>query len=169
MEAIEAILTRRSIRQYTEKSVPEELIYKILEAAMCAPSARNYQPWHFIVVTDRSMLDKIPEVHPYAEMLRQSPLAILVCGDKEIEPNSDYINQNCSAATENLLLAAYALGLGAVWLGVFPQKSRVEGLTRLFCLPENITPVSLVSIGYPAEIKPNENRFNEERIHYNKW
>lgn len=169
MEAIEAILTRRSIRHYTEKSVPEEVIYKLLEAAMCAPSARNYQPWQFIVITHRQMLDRIPEVHPYAEMLRQAPLAILICGDKELEPNADYLNQDCSAATENLLIAANALGLGAVWLGVFPQRSRVEGLTRLFCLPENIIPISLVSLGFPAEIKINENHFNETRIHYDKW
>lgn len=169
MDTIEAILTRRSIRHYSEKSVPEELIYKILEAAMSAPSARNTQPWHFIVVTSREMLDRIPDVHPYAEMLCQAPLAILVCGDKNIEPNSDYINQNCSAATENLLLAAHAFGLGAVWLGVFPQKKRVEGLTRLFCLPANIIPVALVSLGFPAEVIPSEIRFNEERIHYDKW
>lgn len=169
METIEAILTRRSIRHYTERSVPEELIYKILQAAMNAPSARNHQPWQFIVVTSREVLDKIPEVHPYAEMLTQAPLAILICGDTSIEPNHDYLNQACCAATENLLLAAHALGLGAVWLGVYPQKSRVEGLTRLFCLPANIIPVSLVSIGYPAEYIPSEDRFNEERIHYDKW
>ena len=169
MEALEAILTRRSIRKYTDEPVPEELVKSLLEAAMNAPSARNTQSWHFIVVTDKKILNKVPSVHPFSDMLRHAPLAILVCGDKDIEPNDDYINENCCAATENILLAAHASGLGAVWLGVFPRKERVEGLTRLFNLPQNIVPVSMISIGYPAEKKSKENRFKQTRIHYNNW
>ena len=122
-----------------------------------------------MAVDKREILDKIPDVHPYAEMMKQAMLAILVCGDYKLEKNIDYIVEDCSACTQNILLAAHALGLGAVWLGVYPRKERIDGLVNLFTLPESIIPISLISIGYPAEKIGFEDRYKKERIHKNKW
>lgn len=169
METIEAILTRRSIRKYTDKKISEELIDILLHAAMHAPSARNCQPWHFVVVTKRDVLDELAVVHPYGKMLKHARLAILVCGDRLIEESDNYINQNCSAATQNILLAAHANGLGAVWLGVYPREQRMKGISKLINLPEHILPISLISIGYPAEKISKPERFKPEKIHYNNW
>jgi len=169
METLQAIRTRRSTRKFTGKRIPEESVIKLLEAAMFAPSARNTQPWHFIVVTERAILDEIPYVHPYAEMCYDAGAAILVCGDKDIEKIEGYLALNCGAATQNILLAAHDLGLGAVWLGAYPREERMSPLIKLFNLPRNIIPVSLVSIGYSEERIQEPERFKEERIHYNNW
>ena len=169
METLLAIRTRRSIRNFFNKEIPKEQITKILEAAMYAPSARNTQPWHFIVINRRQILDKLPHVHPYAEMCYEAGAAILVCGDTEIERLEGYIAVNCAAATQNILLAAHDLGLGAVWLGVYPRKERMESLSRLFNLPQNIIPISLVALGYPKEQINTPERFNQKKIHYNEW
>lgn len=169
MDVFEAIHTRRSIRKYSDKEVSNEQIEKMLRAAMAAPSARNYQAWHFIVIKDKEVMHKIPEFHPYSKMLLEASVAIIVCGDYSIEQMTEYNNQNCSAATQNLLLAAHGLGLGAVWLGVFPRDQRVDGIRKLCNLPEHILPISLISIGYPAEEKEHADRFKPERVHYNKW
>ena len=169
MEIMEGILTRRSIRKYTTKEVSEDQIEVLLKAAMYAPSASNQQPWHFIVIRDRNILNKIAEVHPYAKMLSQAALAILVCGDEERELSKGYWVVDCSAATQNILLAAHDLGLGAVWLGIHPREERKNEVRKIFDLPQNIQPMSIVSIGYPDEEKENPERFKPERIHYNKW
>jgi len=167
MDALEAIFTRRSIRAYTSEPVSEEDLKVILEAAMNAPSASNRQPWQFIVVDDRSKLDAIMEVHPYSKMLAQAPMAIVVCGDTEV--SSSYWQQDCSAATENLLLAARALGLGTVWLGVYPREDRVNGISRIFQLPAHVKPLAVVAVGHPAEEKGRVDRWQEERVHRNQW
>ena len=169
MEALEAILSRRSIRRYTDQKISDELIKKMLQAAMSAPSAHNYQPWHFILIDDRKLLDQVPQFHPYAKMLKQAPLAIAVCGDLTLEKNIDYIIEDCSAASQNILLAAHALGLGAVWLGIHPRKERVDGLKKLLKTEEHILPVSLISIGYPAEQKSAEDRYNPDKVCLNVW
>lgn len=169
MELWEAILTRRSIRKFKSHPIPDELIEKILRAGMQAPSARNKQPWHFVLVKNREMLDKISEVHPYAYMLKEAPLGILICGDSEIETTIEYIVQDCSAATQNMLLAAHDLGLGAVWLGIFPREQRVKAMRELLEIPEKIIPVSMIAVGYPDEKKSYEDRFKPERVHYEKW
>lgn len=168
MEAMEAILTRRSIRRYTPQIVPEELIEELLRAAMSAPSTGNGQPWHFVVIDDRKILHEIPRFHPYASMLREAPVAILVCVDREIQQEG-FLVQDGAAATENLLLAAHAKGLGAVWLGIYPLQERMAGMRRLLALPERILPLSLVSMGYPAEKKSRQDRYNPRRIHRNRW
>ena len=167
MDALEAIFTRRSIRAYTSEPVSEEDLKAILEAAMNAPSASNRQPWHFIVVDDRSKLDAIMEVHPYSDMLAQAPLAIVVCGDTKV--SSSYWQQDCSAATENILLAARALGLGTVWLGVYPREDRVRGISRLFQLPAHVKPLAVIAVGHPAEEKGRVDRWQEEKVHRNRW
>jgi nitroreductase len=169
MEALEAILTRRSIRKYKSQSVPKEVTNKLLEAAMAAPSSMNLQPWRFVVIDDRAILDRIPELHPHARMLKEAPLAVLVCADTKAQNMEGYWAQDCSAATENLLLAAHALGLGAVWLGVFPKKERMDAVAGLIGLPEDIKPVTLISIGWPAEEKPALERFDPSLVHRNRW
>ena len=169
MDALKAIMTRRSIRKYTKEVVPDELIKEVLAAGMSAPSARNEQPWHFVVLSDRNIINRIMDFHPYAVMLKETPLAILVCGDLKVTPDEGYVVVDCSAATENILLAAHALNLGAVWLGIYPRPERITGMRKLLTLPEHILPVALIALGYPAETKPCEDRYNDSVIHYNKW
>ncbi len=168
MDAMEAILSRRSIRRYTDKPVPEEIIRELLEAAMSAPSANNQQPWQFVTIDDRRILDEIPRFHPYAQMLKEASWAIAVCGDTDLALSGYWI-QDCSAATQNILVAAHARGLGAVWLGVHPQEKRVKEVQKLLGLPEHVIPLCLISMGYPAEQKPPSNRYNESRVHHNYW
>lgn len=141
----------------------------LLKAAMAAPSAGNQQPWHFIIIQDRNILDEIPKVHPYAQMTSEAPLAILVCGDLRNEKHPGFWVQDCSAATENILIEACELGLGAVWVGVYPNEQRVAALSKLVGLPEKIIPLSLIPVGYPAEHKPPSERYDVAKIHYNKW
>jgi nitroreductase len=169
MHTIEAIITRRSIRKFKDQPVEEEKQKIILRAGMQAPSARNTQPWHYIVIDDKSLLNRIATVHPYAKMLRETPLAIAVCGDLHMENSLEYLAVNCSAATQNILLAAHDLGLGAVWLGIYPQRERMRDLSDLLRLPGYVIPISLVAMGYPAEEVPKRNRFRKERIHRNWW
>jgi nitroreductase len=169
MDALQAILTRRSIRKYTSKAVSEEMVRQLLEAGMSAPSAGNQQPWHFVVFTDHAIMDQISKFHRYSEMLKQAQVAILVCADLSIETHAGYWVIDCSAATENILIAAHALGLGAVWLGIYPREERVKGMIELLKLPETIMPHSLISIGYPGEKKGPANRFHAKRVHYNTW
>ena len=169
MDAIEAIMTRRSIRKYTRDAVSDELIKKLLEAAMSAPSAGNQQAWRFVVITERSILDEIPKYHPYSKMLKEAQLAILICGDLEIETRKGFWIQDCAAATENILISANALGLGAVWLGVYPREERVAGIKKVLGLPDHIIPVSLIPIGHPAESLSPSNRFDKSKVHYNGW
>lgn len=166
---MKAILNRRSIRKYTAQPVPDQLLIELLEAAMCAPSAGNEQPWQFVIIDRRAILNEIPKFHPYAGMLAEAPVAILVCGDQERDLHRGYWVQDCSAATENILIAAQDKGLGAVWVGIYPREERVRALRELLALPAHIVPFALVSIGYPAEEKPPANRFDAGRIHYNGW
>ena len=169
MDAMEAILSRRSIRHYTDDPVPEELIQQLLRAAMAAPSASNEQPWQFVVIDERSLFNDIMKSHPYASMLSEAKVVIAVCGDLQRELFKGYWVEDCSAATENILIAAHALGLGAVWLGVYPREERVEAVRTILKLPAHIIPLGLISIGFPAETKPPSNRFDASRIHRNGW
>jgi nitroreductase len=168
MDAMEAILTRRSIRKYTKDPVPDNLINELLKAGMAAPSARNEQPWHFVVVTDHKIMDEVPKFHPFSKMLIEAPVAIVVCGDTSTLSDIYWV-EDCSAATENILIAARALGLGAVWLGIYPGDLRVKPLQKLCGLPEKIIPLGIISLGFPAEEKPPANRYDAKRVHYNGW
>ncbi|HJN15161.1 MAG TPA: nitroreductase family protein [Armatimonadota bacterium] len=169
MEAIKCIMTRRSIRQYTDEPVEGEVVEKLLRAAMAAPSAANCQPWQFVVVRDQAKREAFAGFHPYGKMLASAPIGILVCGDTELELADGYWVQDCSAATENLLLAAHALGLGAVWLGITPREDRTAETRELFGLPENVIPLGMMSIGHPAEEKGSEDRFQPSRVHHDQW
>ncbi|MFH1515531.1 MAG: nitroreductase family protein [bacterium] len=166
---MESILNRRSIRKFTPEPVTNDQITQLLKAAMAAPSAQNQQPWQFVVIDDREILSKIPEFHPYSKMLFKAPVAILVCADKEKIQRDMLWPQDCSAATQNILVAITSLGLGGVWLGVYPIDIRMDGLTKLLNLPEKIIPFSLIALGHPDEIKPPSNRCDESRIHHNIW
>jgi nitroreductase len=164
-----AIYRRRSIRKFTPEPVSEKTLKKIIKAGMNAPSAGNERPWFFIVIDDRKILDEIPKIHPYASMLREAPVAVAVCGDLNLEKYEGYWIQDCSAATQNMLLEIADLGLGGVWLGVHPIEDRVRRISRLLGLPESVRPLSLVAIGHPAEKKKPKNEFDESRIRYNRW
>jgi len=169
MNTLEAIFTRRSVRNFKHELISEENLKDLLKAGMQAPSARNEQPWHFIVIDDLELLHAIPEFHPYARMLMDAPLAILVCSDRKLETKRASWLQDCSAATQNILLAAHAKGLGAVWLGIFPDSDRVKGMQDLLSIPTDVRPVSLVAVGYPASLPEPEDRYKEERVHRNQW
>ena len=169
MEALEAIYTRRSIRKYTSQPVSEEMIHELLTAAMHAPSAGNEQPWHFIVIRERQTLDAISVFHPHGKMLKHAPIAILVCGESSLEKYKGRWVLDCSAATQNILLAAHAKGLGAVWVGIYPEPARIEGMRKSVIMPDCIIPHSLIPLGYPAEHVPQPQRFNASRVHYENW
>lgn len=169
MDGLQMILSRRSIRQYTPEPVPDTLVDELLHAAMSAPSAGNQQPWHFVIIRERKTLDAIPLFHPYAEMVKSACVAILVCGDMQLDKSKGYWVQDCSAATQNLLLAAHARSLGAVWVGVYPREKRVAEFQKLLQIPQEVIPFALVPIGYPAETKPPSNRYDPSRIHVEHW
>ncbi len=169
MKTLDAILTRRSVRDFQTDPIAEQDLIVLLKAGMQAPSARNEQPWHFIVIDDPELLHSIPEFHPHAEMLNQAPLAILVCSDRKLETKRATWLQDCSAATQNILLAAHAKNLGAVWLGIFPDADRVRGIQELLSLPKDIRPVSLIALGHPRSVPVPVDRYKEERVHRNKW
>lgn len=169
MDAEDIILTRRSIRKYAKKSIPDKLIKELLEFGTTAPSAGNQQPWQFIIIDDRKILDKLPDFLPNGKMLKYADKAICVCGDLNVERYKGYWMLDCSAATQNILLAAHAKGLGACWLGVYPREERVNNLKELFKTPDNIIPFSVISLGYPDEESGIVDRYEESRVHKNIW
>ena len=170
--AIENIMTRCSVRQYTNQPVAKETVDTLLKAAMAAPTASNKQPWAFIVVDEQALKDSITAVLKYGHPIAKAPVAIVVCGD--LQKSSEDINggywiQDCSAATENILLAAHAVGLGAVWCGVYPREERVANIRRILNLPDNLVPLNVIAIGYPSGKNSVKNKFKPENIHYNKF
>ncbi|MGQ9768920.1 MAG: nitroreductase family protein [Thermogutta sp.] len=169
MDVLTAIMTRRSIRAFDERPVPEELRERLLQAAMAAPSARNAQPWQFVVIDHRATLMEIAARFPNAQPARTAPLGILVCGDLSLELSKGYWVIDCAAAAQNILLAAHGLGLGALWTGVYPRENRVEGLRDMFDIPEHVVPHSLILVGYAAESPGPVDRFDTKRIHHNRW
>ncbi len=169
METIIAIKTRRSIRKYKKEEISDEQLEEIVQCGMFAPSAGNEQPWHFIIIKNKKLLNKIPQIHEYAQMMNDATAGILVCYDHHLEKHNSMAIQDCSAATQNLLLAIHDCGLGGCWIGVYPRKKRIEALQDLFNLPKSIVPFSLVALGIPNEYKENINRFNKERLHYDTW
>lgn len=169
MEVLEAILNRRSIRQYTNEPVTDDQINILLKSAMYAPSAVNKQPWHFIVFRDKTLIRAITEKHPNASMLSQASAGIVVCWDEHLQHDIGYGPVDCAAATQNILLTAYSMGIGSVWVGLYPRQQRMEFISEVFALPEHIKGFSIISLGYPAEKKMQPQRFNTDRIHFEKW
>jgi nitroreductase len=169
MELFEGLYTRRSIRKYRDEPVPAYLVEKVLGAAMMAPSAGDDRPWHFIVVDSKDEVAAIQKALPHAEPAVGAPLAILVCADTTVEKFPNNWMLDCSAATENLLLAAHGLGLGAVWIAVWPFDEFVAGERSHFGIPDHVQPLALVIIGYPGEEVPSEDRYDASRVHPRRW
>lgn len=168
--AIANIMTRTSVRDYTSTPIPEATIDTLLRAGMAAPTAGNKQPWKFIVVNERALLDSLAQGNWRPAAKAQA--AIVVCGDTTNSfpgEGKDYWVQDCSAATENILLAAHAVGLGAVWCGCYPISERVELVRTTFAIPDSIVPISVVMLGYPTGTQEPKEKYKPENIHYNKW
>lgn len=170
--AYQTILSRTSVRAYTDQKVEKDKIEKLLRAAMAAPTAVNKQPWHFVVIEDKHVLEQIAEEIPTAKMAARAPLAITICGDMEKALDGEgreFWVQDASAATENLLLAAHAMGLGAVWTSVYPIKDKVEATRALLKLPETIVPLGTIVIGYPKEKPLPKDKWKPENVSYNTF
>ena len=163
------VLSRRSIRRYTDQPVDDATVERLLRAAMAAPSAGNQQPWRFVVLRDRATLVQIAGWHPYAKMLPSAPVAILVCGDPGDARWSVLWSQDCSACVENMLIEAELLGLGAVWLGVHPLPEREAALRELLRIPESVVPFAIIPFGWPEERKEPSDRYDEARVHRERW
>lgn len=169
METLEAIKSRTSVRAWEPRSIPSDIIRELLTAAFYAPSASNQQPWHIVVVDDRDVLTKAATLNPFGLMAARAPMGLLVCLDSELESSSGTGVQDCAAATQNILLAAHALGLGAVWTGVHPDPVRVESFSALFDLPRSVTPISFVLLGYSSHKPKPLDRNRWGRVHVNRW
>jgi nitroreductase len=163
---LDILFARRSIRKYTGEPVTEAEITSLLEAGMAAPSASNRKPWHFCVITGKAALHELAEGHPYGKMLPQAELAIVVCGDPAL---SSWWVQDCTAATENILIAASGLGLGAVWLGCHSVDEREQMVRDVAGIPAEIGVLSLISIGRPGETKEARTQYDPDRVHVNRW
>jgi nitroreductase len=170
-ETLNTIYSRKSVRSFTGEAVSRETLIKILKAAMAAPSAVNIQPWAFVAITRRETLDELCAKLPYAKMLDRAGAAIVVCGipDKDEVFSKDYWVMDCSAASENILLACHALGLGAVWTAVHVDEERVENVRGILNIPENIIPLNVIPIGVPREKEKPLDKFKEENIHWEQW
>ncbi len=168
---LDNILARTSIRSYQDRPVEQDKIEKLLRAGMAAPSAVDRRPWHFIVVTDKPVLEGLAQANPNAGMAAHAPLAIVVCGDKTkaLTRVPDYWVQDVAAATQNILLAAQGMGLGAVWTGTYPTPERVQGVTRVLNLPEHIIPFCTIVIGYPEKYQAPKDKWDESNISYNTF
>jgi len=169
MDALTCIMSRRSIRKFEQRGMAPDDVDVILRAAMAAPSAGNQRPWRFIVLNDRAVLDGAAETTEYGKMLREAPMALVVCADTRELKHSGMWQQDCSAAVENALLAVNALGLGAVWLGFWPKMERVTPLKELLGMPEGVEPLAVLAIGHPAEEKPPAERYDPSFVHLNRW
>jgi nitroreductase len=168
---LDGILGRRSVRVYAPGGISDAAVTQLLQAAAAAPSAMTKDPWRFVVVRDRQMLTQLSSLHPGAAMLATAAMAIVVCGDLEaaFERNVSYLLQDCSAATENLLLAAHALGLGACWVGVYPGEPTVKQVRQWLALPGPIIPVAVVSLGQPGEQLEPRTRLSSSQVHHERW
>ncbi|MGC9343078.1 MAG: nitroreductase family protein [Bacteroidales bacterium] len=169
MNSIDTILTRRSIRRYKSVTVEEEKIKEILKCAQYAPSAVNKQPWHFIVIDDKELFNRIMEIHPHSRMLATASHAVVVCGDEQLQHDDGYWIADCGAATQNILLAAHSLRIGSCWVGLYPRQQRMSDISELLELPKHIKPFALISLGYPDEEKKHPDRFSVKKIFRNKW
>jgi nitroreductase len=168
---LDIIFSRKSVRHFKNEAVTKEQLELLMKAGMAAPSANNKQPWSFVGITERTILDHLAGVLPYAKMLSQAGGAIAVCGDlSRIDPNKkEYWIQDCSASTENILLAAESIGLGAVWTALYPYKERYGAVQEACSLPEHVIPLCIIPVGYPTGEDHPKEKFKAENIHWNRW
>lgn len=164
MDLYNGLLTRRSVRKYSGKPVDNYLIQELLRAAMYAPSANNTQPWSFLVSRNKEIFLGFSEVHPSSKMLLTADCGILVLRDRNKQYAEGYGTTDCSAATQNILLAAHAFGLGACWIGTYPRENRMEYLSKAFELPDHLEPFAMVAIGWPESQPRQPERYDESRI-----
>ena len=169
MDILEAIFTRRSIRKFTGEPISDQDMEMVIRAGFQAPSAHNYQPWEFIILRDKSNMERIAKVHTYAKMLPNAEAGIIVCGDMNKQTMTGFLIEDCSAAIQNILLAAHGIGLGAVWCGLYPVTHLTHEVAKVCSLPEHIVPVGLVVIGHKGEERKKEDRFNSAKLHYEVW
>ena len=169
MDVLEAINTRRSIRKFTGEIISDEELKVILKAGFQAPSAHNFQPRDYVVVKDKEIIDKIADFHPYAKMLPKAGCGIVVCGDSQKQPQMGFLVADCSAAIQNMLLAAHGLGLGAVWCGIYCDEKLVKNMSEVLKLPEKIIPIGMVVVGKKAVDKEAVDRYDESKVHYDRW
>ena len=171
MEILNGILTRRSVRKYTDEIIPQEKVEELIKYGMYAPSARNCQPWHFVLLNEREVFLKIEDFQPHTKMLKNAQWGIVVCGDDQLAHTPEYWSVDCAAVTQNILLAAHGMGLGAVWLGIYPRPERISAMKKLLELPPHVHAFSIISVGHPAQETPppHPDRFLKERIHTKKW
>lgn len=171
-DLIQLIMSRTSIRAFLDKPVSDETVEQLLKAAMAAPSAKNSQPWAFVVIRDRALLEKLGESLPNAKMTATAPVALVICGvlDKALPGEArEYWIQDAAAATENFLLAVHALGLGAVWTGVHPISERIRIIREALHLPEGVEPFCLIPFGYPAVPASVKDKWDPSVVHQNVW
>lgn len=169
MDVLAAITTRSSVRKYLPHSVSEEDITTILNAAFCAPSAKNKRPWHFVIIRDRKTLEEIASVQNDVSMVKDAGLCIAVCADKNVQGIIEFLYADCASATQNMLLCAHALGLGAVWCGIKSGSEMYKMLTAKLGLPVKVLPFALVAAGVPDEKKELVPRYERQKIHSEKW
>ena len=168
-DALSVIHSRKSVRKYLDKPVTNEQIEVLLRAGMAAPTAGDKRPWSFVVITDPAMLDTLSFSSPWTGMLSEATAAIAVCGDKKAGFGSEVWVQDCSAASENILLAAEAIGLGAVWTGIYLNEEPTKYVKRVLELPESVYALNIISIGYPTGVEKPKNKWDPTKIHWGKW
>jgi Nitroreductase len=164
---LQAILNRKSVREYSDKEISQDIIDNLLKAGMSAPSSRDRRPWHFIVISDKAVLENLGDQLKNASCLKSANKAIIVCGDDELSDNCWFLD--CSAAAQNILIAAEAMGLGAVWTAVYPYDDRAEIVNKVFKLQKNIHALTIIPLGYPLEKGEPKNKFDASRVHYDEW
>ena len=170
-EVIKLIMSRKSVRSFLNLPLTKSQLELIIEAGMSAPSANNKQPWSFIAITERELLDQLADKLPYAKMLYEATAAIVVCGipEKSGDSPEGYWVQDCSAATQNILLAIESMGLGAVWTGVYPRAERVDAVREVLSIPKTVFPLNVIPIGFPKSEGRSKDKFRPENIRWDKW
>lgn len=169
MDFFKAITTRHSVRKYSGVKINEEQWEMIFRAGFAAPSAHNLQPWHFIRIDEDKKLEEIAAIHPYAKMLPSAGGAILICADITIQESIGFAVEDCSAAMQNMLVAINGLGLGGVWIGIYPVDELVAAMRSFFDLPDNILPIGLMAVGNKVSSREPLDKYKPEKIHHNTW
>lgn len=169
VDIIDPVLSRRSIRKYQKRNLKELHIHRLLNAGMSAPSADDERPWHFIIVQENALKRELSESWPLAHILKDAPVCFVVCGDELLQKQQGCWMLDCAAATQNMLIEAHYLGLGAVWLGIYPVEGRIQRVRSILGAPRSIIPFAIIPVGYSDEIKEPQTRYDERRVHFQRW